>query len=119
MGRHKIYYKGEGGGFPQVWAMVNLVSPSCLWLFLSPKLLQLCTNQFVFGFVHVCVSSWCLSFFLVPSWSSITPLYPQSARRQWACPNSLLFRCSQFKLLFESIKELESASTTIAFNDPW
>ncbi len=19
--RHKIYYKGEGGGFPQVWAM--------------------------------------------------------------------------------------------------
>jgi hypothetical protein len=24
--RHKIYYKGEGGGFPQVQAMVNLVS---------------------------------------------------------------------------------------------
>jgi len=24
--RHKIYYKGEGGGFPQVWAMVSLVS---------------------------------------------------------------------------------------------
>jgi hypothetical protein len=27
--RHKIYYKGEGGGFPQVWAMVGLVSSSC------------------------------------------------------------------------------------------
>ncbi len=27
MERHKIYYKGEGGGFPQVRAMVNLVSP--------------------------------------------------------------------------------------------
>jgi hypothetical protein len=26
--RHKIYYKGEGGGFPQVWAVVSLVSPS-------------------------------------------------------------------------------------------
>ncbi len=26
--RHKIYYKGEGGGFPQVRAMVSLVSPS-------------------------------------------------------------------------------------------
>jgi hypothetical protein len=26
--RHKVYYNGEGGGFPQVWAMVNLVSPS-------------------------------------------------------------------------------------------
>jgi hypothetical protein len=24
--RHKIYYKGEGGGFPQVQAMVSLVS---------------------------------------------------------------------------------------------
>ncbi len=24
--RHKVYYKGEGGGFPQVWAVVNLVS---------------------------------------------------------------------------------------------
>jgi hypothetical protein len=29
MERHKIYYKREGGGFPQVWAMVNLVCPSC------------------------------------------------------------------------------------------
>jgi hypothetical protein len=25
---HRIYYKGEGGGFPQVRAMVSLVSPS-------------------------------------------------------------------------------------------
>ncbi len=24
--RHIVYYKGEGGGFPQVWAVVNLVS---------------------------------------------------------------------------------------------
>jgi hypothetical protein len=23
---HKVYYKGEGGGFPQVWALVSLVS---------------------------------------------------------------------------------------------
>ncbi len=26
---HKVYYKGEGGGFPLVWALVNSVSP-CL-----------------------------------------------------------------------------------------
>jgi len=26
--RHKVYYKGQGGGFPQVRAMVNLVNPS-------------------------------------------------------------------------------------------
>jgi hypothetical protein len=28
MERHIIYYKGEGGGFPQVWTVVNLVSLS-------------------------------------------------------------------------------------------
>jgi hypothetical protein len=26
--RHKIYYKGEGGGFPKVRAVVSVVSPS-------------------------------------------------------------------------------------------
>jgi len=26
--RHIVYYKGEGGGFPQVQAMVSLMSPS-------------------------------------------------------------------------------------------
>jgi len=25
--RHKVYYKGGGGGFPQFWAVVSLVSP--------------------------------------------------------------------------------------------
>jgi hypothetical protein len=29
--RHRVYYKGEGGGFPQVRAMVSLVSP-CLFV---------------------------------------------------------------------------------------
>jgi hypothetical protein len=26
--RHKVYYKGEGGGLPQVRAVVNVMSPS-------------------------------------------------------------------------------------------
>jgi hypothetical protein len=26
--RHIVYYKGQGDGFPQVWAMLSLVSPS-------------------------------------------------------------------------------------------
>jgi len=26
MGRHREYYKGEGGGFPRIWAVVSLVS---------------------------------------------------------------------------------------------
>ncbi len=45
--RCRVYYKGEGGGFPQVQAMVNLVCPCCSWLVLAPKVLQLCTNHFV------------------------------------------------------------------------
>jgi len=35
--RHKIYYKGEGGGFPQVWAMVNLMSLNLLMVRPSTK----------------------------------------------------------------------------------
>jgi hypothetical protein len=45
--RRKVYYKGEGGGFPQVRAVVNLACQSCPWLILAPKMLQLCTNHFV------------------------------------------------------------------------
>jgi len=28
MKKHIVYYKGEGGGFPQVRAVVSLVSPN-------------------------------------------------------------------------------------------
>ncbi len=36
--RHIIYYKGEGGGFPQVWVVVSFVSP-CLFV------VHLCTKS--------------------------------------------------------------------------
>jgi hypothetical protein len=71
--RHKVYYKGEGGGFPQVWAVVSLVSLSCPWFVLAPKVLQLCTNHFV---LVLCRSVWVVEacqFSLVPSQSSNTP----------------------------------------------
>jgi hypothetical protein len=35
--RHKVYYKGEGGGFPQVRAVVSLVSLSLLVVHPSTK----------------------------------------------------------------------------------
>ncbi len=35
--RHRVYYKGEGGAFPQVWAVVSLVSPSLLMARLNTK----------------------------------------------------------------------------------
>jgi hypothetical protein len=45
--RSRVYYKGEGGDFPQVQAMLSLVCPCCPRLVLAPKVLQLCTNHFV------------------------------------------------------------------------
>jgi hypothetical protein len=37
MEKCRVYYKGEGGGFPQVWAVVSLVNPSFMWFVLAPK----------------------------------------------------------------------------------
>ncbi len=48
--RHRVYYKGEGGGFPQVWAVVSLVSLNCPWFVLAPKMFPLCTNHLVLVF---------------------------------------------------------------------
>ncbi len=39
--RHKVYYKREGGGFPQVRAVVNLMSPSLPVVCLSTKSAQI------------------------------------------------------------------------------
>jgi hypothetical protein len=72
----RVYYKGEGGAFPQVRAVVSLVCSCCLWLVLAPRVLQLCTNHFVWV---VCKPVWvseACQLFLVPSRSSNTPLYP-------------------------------------------
>jgi hypothetical protein len=35
MERHRVYYKGEGGGFPQVWAVVSLVNLMSLRLLVT------------------------------------------------------------------------------------
>jgi hypothetical protein len=73
---HKVYYKGEGGGFPQVWAMVSLVCPCCSWLVLTPKVLQLCINHFVWVVCRLMWVSEACQLFLVPSRSSNMPMYP-------------------------------------------
>jgi hypothetical protein len=105
--RCRKYYKGEGGGFPRVWAVMSLVSPSCPWLVLAPKVLQLCTNHLV---LVLCRSVWIIEtfqFFLVPSWSSNTPLYPSKVlwtRERAPTPCSSVVFCLGFT--FESLKEL-------------
>ncbi len=93
----KVYYKGEGGGFPQVRAVVSFVCSNCLWLILAPKVLQLCTNHLV---LVLCMSMSVIEachFFLVPSRSSNTPpLSLYSVASQATCPDFLLFNCFQF-----------------------
>jgi hypothetical protein len=105
--KHRVYYKGEGGGFPQVRAVVSLVCPGCPWLVLAPKVLQLCTNHLV---LVLCRSLWVnktCQFFLVPSQSSNTPLYPfivlwARERALTPCPPAVF----SLGLTFESRKEL-------------
>jgi len=73
---YRVYYKGEGGGFPQVRGVVSFVCLCCPWLVLAPRVPQLSTNHFVWIVCRpVWVSEAC-QLFLVPSRSSNTPLYP-------------------------------------------
>jgi hypothetical protein len=99
----RVYYKGEGGGFPQVRAVVSLVCPCCLWLVLAPKVLQLCTNHFVWV---VCRPVWvtkACQLFLVPSRSSNPPLYPSKGCELGNVLRLLLFRCFLLGLTFEPL----------------
>jgi len=91
MERCKVYYKGEGGDFPEVRDVVSLVCPCCSWLVLAPKVLQLCINHLVWVLCRpVWVSEAC-QLFLIPSRSSNTPLYPSKCRELRDVPRLLLF----------------------------
>jgi hypothetical protein len=107
LGSHRVYYKGEGGGFPQVRVVVSLVSSNCLWFVLAPKVLQLCINHFVLVLCrHVWVIEAC-QFFLVPSRSSNTPFYPFKVLRTKECATTFYFSVvSYLGLPFESLKEV-------------
>jgi hypothetical protein len=89
---HRVYYKGEGGGFPQVWAMVSLVCPCCPWLVLAPKVLQLCTNHLVWVLCRPIWVSEACQLFLVPSRNSSTPFYPSKCCELGSVPRLLPLR---------------------------
>jgi hypothetical protein len=70
--------------------MVNLVNPSCPWLVLTPKVLQLCINHFM---LVLCKPMWvnkACQIFLVPSRSSSTPLYPPKCCKPGSVPRLLV-----------------------------
>jgi hypothetical protein len=106
MKSHRVYYKGEGGGFPQVRAVVSLVCPCCPWFVLAPSVLQLCTKHFVWA---VCRPVWvtkACQLFLVPSRSSNTPFYPSKCCELGSVFRLLLFRRFLLGLTFEPFEEL-------------
>jgi len=121
MGNHRVYYKGEGGGFPQVRAVVSLVSPSWLWFVLAPKVFQLCTNHFVLALCRLVWLSKACQLFLVPSRSSSTPLYPSKVLRAKECaPTLYSFVVFCLGFTFESLKELRTHhSFTHTFLHSW
>jgi hypothetical protein len=49
--RHREYYKGEGGGFPQVQAVMSFVNSNLPVVYPSTKKFKLCTYQLVVWFV--------------------------------------------------------------------
>jgi len=98
--RCRIYYKGEGGGFPQVQAVVSLVRPCCSWLVLTPKVLQLCTNHLVWVMCRLVWVSEACQLFLVPSRSSNTPFYPSKCCELRNVLDSSPFRCLVLGLIF-------------------
>jgi hypothetical protein len=87
---HIVYYKGEGGGFPLVWAVVSLVCPCCSWFVLASKVLQLRTNHLVWVLCRLVWVSEACQLFLVPSRNSSVPLYPskwcESRNMPWLFP---------------------------------
>jgi hypothetical protein len=108
--RYKIYYKGEGGGFPQVRAVVSLVCPCCSWLVLAPKVLQLCTNHLVWVVYRpVWVNKAC-QLFLVPSRTSNTPLYPSKCCELGSVPQLLHLPLSCTWIHFWVLQGVGSAS---------
>jgi hypothetical protein len=113
MAMHRVYYKGEDGGFPQVRTMVSLVNPNLPMARPSTKVFRLCINQLVIWFVQVHVSEWLLVILPNPiSKLQHTPL-PSKCHEPKSMPQLLTFSMFHLKFTFESIKELGCGSFSL------
>jgi hypothetical protein len=110
---HRVYYKGEGGGLPQVRAVVSLMYLCCPWLVLAPRVLQLCTNHFVWITYRLVWVSEACKLFLVPSWNSNTPLYPAKCCELKSVPRLLPLPLSSTWTHIWVFQRVESASFAI------
>jgi hypothetical protein len=106
----------EGGGFPQVRAVVNLVRPCCPWLVLTPKVLQLRINHLVWVLWRLMWVSEACQLFLVPSRSSNTSLYPTKCCELRSMPWLFLFPLFSTWIHIWVPQGIGSASTLVAFS---
>jgi hypothetical protein len=90
----------------------------CPWLVLAPKVLKLCTNQLVVWFVYIRVSNWCLSFFLIPIPKLQHAPLPPKCYEPRNVPQFLTFLLFHFRLTFEFIKGVGSASIRLEHLTP-
>jgi hypothetical protein len=106
MAMHKKYYKGEGGGFPQVQAVVSLMSSCLLVALLCIKSAQ--TNLF-----GLCKSMWIIDSFVTypsPHPGGLTrPCTLEMLRAREHTPTPYPSIVFTFRLAVESIKELGGA----------
>ncbi len=103
--RCKVNYMGEGGGFPQVRAVVGLVSPKSPWLVIAPKVFQHSIHQWV-GWLDADLSELLVTFPSPILKLQHAPLPLYSATSQGTCPDSFPFRCILFGTHIWSLKEL-------------
>jgi hypothetical protein len=109
--KHREYYKGEGGGFPQVRIVVNLVSP-CLS---DSSVHQKCSNyaltNLLFG---LCRSMWVIELLVTfPSPHPRVPTRPSTPKVLRAREHTLIpypFVVFTFRLVVESPKEFGGVS---------
>ncbi len=90
------YYMGEGGGFPQVRAMVSQVSPSARGLSQHPRVFRMWINPLVVGFG--CRFEWdnTYPFSYSNLGTSSTPLYPLFVLEIGSGPQVPTFRNSTY-----------------------
>jgi hypothetical protein len=107
---HKVYYKGEGGGFPQVQAVVSLMSLCFPEDRPCTKCSSYALTNLLFG---LCKFMWVIELFInLPSphpGTPICPSTPEVLRTKKHAP--LSFCCFHLWTCGESIKELGGASS--------
>ncbi len=95
---HKKYYKGEGGGFPQVWGMMSFLNP-CMPT--ASSMHQKCCNYALTNLLFdLCRSLRMIDLLVIhpsPHPESLAcPSYPQNALNQGPYCNSFFLHCFHF-----------------------